>query len=147
MFRKLAIAAAAAMLLVLAQQPASAGEVLFGVTGSGATPSSLYTIDPTTGAATLVGPIGFDHVVSIDFHPGTGVRYGISNGGPCCSFPPDNTLITIDTTTGAGTAVVPVTGIANSPDMSFDSAGTLYAWNDPALDNLNTVDLTTGVAT
>ena len=31
--------------------------------------------------------------------------------------------------------------------MAFDSAGTLYTWNEPFIDRLNTVDLTTGVAT
>ena len=119
---------------------ASAAEILFGTSGAGGSASSLYTIDTGTGVATLVGPIGFSHVVSIDFDPLTGVLYGIENDG--------NTLITIDTATGVGTSTgVTVTGISQSPDMSFDSAGTLYTWSEPFPDHLNTVDLITGVTT
>lgn len=143
MSRNLAIAGTAAMSLTLAHLPANAGEILYGTTGAGRSASSLYTIDPSDGTATLVGAIGFDEVVSIDFHPITGVLYGISND----NFRAPNTLITIDTTTGVGTAVVTVTGINQSPDMSFASDGTLYTWSESSPDNLNTVDLTTGVAT
>jgi hypothetical protein len=100
MLRKAATAGAFGMALALAQAPANADDNLYGATGSSKTPSSLYTIDPATGAATQVGEIGFNHVVSIDFHPITGVLYGISNSGP------DRSLITIDPATGAGTLVV-----------------------------------------
>ncbi len=144
MSRNLAIAGTAAMSLALTQLPVGAGEILYGTTGAGNVASALYTIDTTTGGATLVGLIGFSHVVSIDFDPLTGVLYGIANSIPRGD---NNTLITIDTTTGAGTAVVAVTGIDQSPDMSFDSAGTLCAWNEPSVEDLYTVNLTTGVAT
>jgi hypothetical protein len=146
MLRKAATAGAFGMALALAQAPANADDNLYGATGSSKTPSSLYTIDPATGAATQVGEIGFNHVVSIDFHPITGVLYGISNSGP------DRSLITIDPATGAGTLVAhispPINSTAfNSPDMSFDTAGTLYTWSEPGIDRLTTVDLTTGAAT
>ena len=139
MFRNLAIAGTAAMSLALTQLPASA-EILYGTTGSGGVASSLYTIDTTTGVATLVGATGFNHVASIDFDPLTGVLYGISNEST-------KTLITIDTATGAGTAVVSVPDSNNWPDMSFDSAGILYTWSEPSPDNLNTVNLITGATT
>jgi hypothetical protein len=138
------------MSLALAQLPANAQQILYGVTGAGASASTLYTIDPTTGTATPVGTgIGFDEVVSIDFHP-NGTLYGIANGLNA-SPPIPATLIAINITTGIGTAVKEVIGaveiFSQSPDMSFDSFGTLYVWNEALVDNLTTVNLTTGVAT
>ncbi len=147
-FRNLAIAGTAAMSLALTQLPAGAAEVLFGTSGAGEdNASSLYTIDPTTGVATLVGPLGFNEVVSIDFDPLTGVLYGISNSvGSAIA----GRLITINTATGAGAVVAPVTGptITNNSqfsDMSFASDGTLYVW-DAFAERLITINLTTGVA-
>ncbi len=113
--------------------------ILYGITGSGRTASSLYTIDTSTGASTLIGATGFNEVVSIDFNPVTGTLYGISND--------TQQLITINTTTGAGTAVANMTWGKNSPDMSFNSAGTLYTWSEASPDRLNTVNLTTGATT
>jgi len=52
---------------------------LFGAAHSGgpSAPSTLYELEPTTGAATIVGPIGFNRVGGIDFHPMTGVLYAV----------------------------------------------------------------------
>lgn len=122
--------------LIAAGLPAQAAPILYGTTGSGNTASSLYRIDATTGAATLVGAIGFNEVVSIDFNPVDGLLYGISNGS--------HTLITINTTTGAGTAVATLLPAFQSPDMSFSPTGTLYSWSEPGPDNLNTINITTG---
>lgn len=146
--RVLFASAAAALFLAVAQQPVSAQQVLYGSTGSGLpgggdTPSSLYTINPATGASTLVGPIGFSGVNSIDFNPNTGVLYGIANE----SFLANSVLITINTQTGAGTLVAPLLPDFQSPDMSFNSSGTLYTWSEPFNDDLNTVNLTTGATT
>src|SRR5262245_22524449 len=41
-------------------------------------PSFLYAISPTTGAATLIGPIGFPGVGSLAIAP-NGVLYGIAD--------------------------------------------------------------------
>ena len=141
--RKLAVAATVLSSLAVAQQSASAAEILYGMTGAGGTASSLYTIDPTTGASTLVGATGFGHVVAMDFNPVDGLLYGISNSS-------GGTLLTIDVATGAGTAIATLGGSmtgSNAPDMAFNAAGTLYTWNEPFTDNLNTVDLGTGVGT
>jgi len=125
--------------------PADAS-TLYAVSGAGNAPSSLYTVDTTTGAATLVGATGFNHVTGLDFDPVTGVLYGhVSNlfgsGGA-------TQLLTINKTTGAG-ALVGTSGI-QSPDMSFNSAGTLYAWGEFTTivsDDLYTINLATGAAT
>lgn len=147
---------------------AQAQEQLFGVAGSGlggppgppVPLSTLYELSPTTGAVISTGPggsigaigaIGFPHVVAIDFHPTTGMLYGIAN-----SVPPfiagGSTLITINPVTGIGTFVAPITGLTfcafgdNLNDMSFDSGGTLFVWRQCSAE-LYTVDITFGVAT
>jgi hypothetical protein len=119
------------------------GDRLFATTGAGESPSTLYELDPLTGATLeIIGPINFDGVVSIDFHPATGVLYGISNSS--------KELITIDTETGAGTFIAAITGsmaadmYINSPDMTFDSEGILYTWSESSPDNLNVIDIVTG---
>jgi hypothetical protein len=76
----------------------------------------LYIIDISTGTATLVGNIGFfypDHqktVGALAFHPKTGVLYGAINGPGNAQT--DGALITISTSTGAGTLV------ARTPQLS-----------------------------
>jgi hypothetical protein len=114
------------------------GDRLFATSGAGSSPSTLYELDPATGATLRkIGPINFDEVVSIDFHPITGVLYGISNS--------NRELITIDTETGAGSFVATITGsmaansATKSPDMTFDSFGTLYTWSERNPDNLNVI--------
>jgi DNA-binding beta-propeller fold protein YncE len=62
--------------------------------------SSLYTVDTTTGTATLVGALGIgDGRFGLAYDPTTDTLYG--NGGDT------ETLYTIDVTTGAATAVGP----------------------------------------
>jgi hypothetical protein len=62
---------------------------------------NLYQVDPNTAASTLVGSIGFPAVFGIDFFFGS-TLFGLTNGGA---------LITINTTSGAGTFVAN-TGVA-----------------------------------
>lgn len=116
-----------ALLLTLGVSIESHASILFGATGSGGGTSSLYTINTSTGAGTLIGSIGFN-VSGISFDPTTGILYGLSGlrgAGPA-------TLVTINTATGAGTLVGLVTGPVNDgfPDISFDSAGNLFAWTE-----------------
>lgn len=134
--------AVAVMTLVVSINPVSAAETLYGTTGSGGAASSLYRIDPTTGASTLVGAIGFNEVVSIDFNPITGTLYGIANNGGG-----SKSLITISTSTGVGSFVAGLSPSFQSPDMSFGPTGTLYSWSEPFPDNLNTVNIVTGATT
>lgn len=119
---------------------------LFAVDGASGNPATLYQLNKATGAViAVVGPTGFGHVAAIDFDPMTGVLYGIDNNS--------DQLLTLNTTTGAGTVVATITWVGgvgchnNVPDMSFDSQGNLYAWREPCDDDLYRIDKVTGVAT
>ena len=130
---------------VLATGLAEAG-TLYGSAYSGPDGlADLYTIDPSTGADTLVGPIKFQRVSAMDFGP-DGRLYGVGERD-------DGTntvvLIVIDTATGLGTEVGPL-GIAAGravTDISFrPSDGRLYA-HLMTPQSIATIDHATGVAT
>jgi WD40 repeat protein len=127
--------------LFLISALASGQNTFYGATGAGGAASSLYTINSTTGATTLVGAIGFNGVGSLAFSP-AGTLYAIAgNSGSAVN----HQLITINTTTGAGT-LVGLTGEAdNITDISFRSDGVLFAMSGNA--GLYSVSTTTGVAT
>jgi hypothetical protein len=98
---------------------------VFGAAHAQRGPSTLYSIDRSTGAATAVGPIGFNQVGAMDFHPATGVLYATA------VRPSDATpvLITINPATGVGSEVGP-TGISDRvADVSFRTDGTLFLFN------------------
>ena len=121
----------------------SAGEILYGATGSQGVTSVLYQIDKTTGAGTAIGSIGFN-VSGIAFDPTSGILYGLS--GNADAGPAE--LVTINTTTGAGTLVGTVTGAVTDafPDITFDAAGNLYAWTENG-DRLVKIDKATAAVT
>ena len=86
--------------------------------------ATLYTIDSTTGAGTVIGTgMGFKQVGAIDLDPVSGTLYGIGRraGGNA------SVLITISTTTGVGTEVGPTGLTENVSDISFRSDGSLFA--------------------
>jgi streptogramin lyase len=97
---------------------ASCGDTLW---LSSAVTNKLWTVDPVTGTAHLVGSTG---------HALTGIAaygdqlYGAGGKG-------DNTFYRIDPSTGAATAIGPfghgTTRWINSISMSFDETGTLWA--------------------
>jgi hypothetical protein len=104
---------------------AHADSVLYGVTGSSNTASSLYTIDPVTGATTLIGSTGLSHVTGIDFDPITGVLYGVQSdlfGSGAAN------LLTIDPVTGLAT-IIGSTG-NQIPDITIGSDGVLRGWTE-----------------
>ena len=138
------------LVLVLLCGLAAAQETLYGSAyqGNGGA-ATLYEIDPSTGAPILIGPIGFNSVGAMDFHPTTGVLYGVGQR------PADgvDVLITIDPIGGAGTEVGPlvntVPGVGHW-DLSFRSDGTLFLDTfDGATGfcSLFEVDLGSGLAT
>jgi uncharacterized repeat protein (TIGR01451 family) len=111
-------------------------------------PSVLFQINPTNGAATMVGPIGFERVSAMDFGPGgtlfaTGERMDGSD---------INVLLTIDPCTGAGTEVGPTNVVGTGfgdvlADISFRRAdGVLFAYIEGG-DALGTLSTTTGAIT
>jgi hypothetical protein len=128
--------------------PPAAAQALFGATGGDSQASNFYSIDPTTGTATLIGPVGFDSVSGVAFHPTTGVLYavGIIAGGGL------HLLLTIDTATGAGTLVGPTNVFRASgcsdrvSDLSFRSDGTLYAYAESCA-QLGVINTSTGAFT
>ena len=124
--------------LGLFSAPASA-QVLWGSSSgeqNSTNDGSLFTINTSTGAATLIGPTGlltpqgFSAVSAIAFDPITGVLYGILGGATNGAQ-----LITINRTTGAGTVVGPLVGAgfnqastnSGSDSLAFAPDGTLYA--------------------
>jgi hypothetical protein len=128
------IALFAAGYLVLGAQ-ASEAQVLWGSSSKGAAnPSAIFTIDKTTGLATLVGTTGLgDGVSAIRFDPQSGTMYGIL-GSSCTGA----RLITIDPATGAGTLVGVLVGAGfdgglpglcagGSDALAFAPDGALYA--------------------
>ena len=62
--------------LAAAMVPAYAVPVLYAISGAGNATSNLYTVNTSTGAATLVGSTGFSTVTGLAFNPITGVLYG-----------------------------------------------------------------------
>ena len=120
---------------------------LYAVNGAGGASSSLYTLDSTTGAATLVGATGTNHVTGLAVDPITGVLYGVRSDFFGSG---DTQLLTIDKTTGAAT-VVGTTG-HQIPDITFRADGTLFGWSEApgdalGFDDLVMIDLVSGAAT
>ena len=134
--------------LLLSSPMCAQAQTLYAVDGAQGNPSSLYILDATDGSVVqTIGTIGFDHVVAISFDPITGILFGHANH--YCGQN-DGALITIDPATAGGT-FVGCTG-CTIPDVSFDSAGTLFGWAEQCSsglsdDDLVTIDLATGALT
>lgn len=128
---------------------ASGSPILYGITGSGNTASSLYTVDPLTGSTTLIGPTGLSHLTSLDFDPTSGVLYAVQSD---LYGSGDTNLVTLNTSTGAATIVGP-TG-AQIPDITIGSDGILRGWSEcspdptcPYYDDPIVIDKTNGAVT
>jgi hypothetical protein len=138
----------------LAAQP-STGTVFASSGFGGNNPGSLFTLNPSTGAATLVGSTGFGAVPAITFDR-DGTLFGSGGIAPTLPFPTaGNQLITINPKTGAGTLVGFFgTGIDGMAGLAVDPrTGTLYGVGaeTPAapglFTNLFTINKRTGAAT
>lgn len=123
-------------------------QTLFAVNSAGGGQSSLYTIDPDTLEATLVGQIdgpGVDPgaiVIAIAISP-DGLMYGLDIIG--------DTLLAIDKSSGDASPIGPTGFDANfAQDMDFDpSTGVLYwpGYFGGGATEMTTIDTSTGVAT
>lgn len=115
--------------------------VMYGITGAQNSNSTLYTIDTTTLATTLVGATGFSHMTGLAVNSVTGALYchvsDLSGSGTA----------QINKSTGAG-SVIGSTGTQVS-DLSFDTSGTLYGWtaSESGVNGLITIDLGTAAIT
>lgn len=135
------LSAFALLTLLAAPAVATAAPLqLYGITGSGDSPSSLYTVDPFTGAVTLVGATGLSHFTGIDF-AADGTLYGV--GGPF----PNKSLYTLNPATGAAT-LIGATG-EQIPDITIGADGVIRGWTEfgGAFDDPITLDPGTGDAT
>ena len=167
-----ALAAASLMPGPSAAQPGT----LYAVDGAGTqmgdcdgTLSNLYTMNPSTGAAALVGPIMINssqakHVTAIAVHPSSGVLYGVMTSQQAdCSDSNLSTLLSINTSTAAATVIGSNGSLEHQiPDIDFDPSGQLYGWSEgtpsgplaipsgigpgPGSDDLITIDITNGTA-
>lgn len=135
----------ATIMLIVAQQSSA---TLFGTQGQGASLageapplSMLYEINPTTGTTTLIGDVGY-LVTGMDYYDG--MLYGVTS----FNDPSFHGLITIDTSTGAGTPVGTGWGASlrnlTIAGMAIDSSGNAYGWQEPSFDDLTQINLTTG---
>jgi hypothetical protein len=132
--------------LLVAAVGVSRAATLYGAAYAGADGlATLYRIDPATGAAAAIGPIGFERVSGMDFGS-DGRLYGAGERADGTNTP---VLIVIDTGTGAGTEIGPL-GLAagqHVTDLSFRASDNqLYAYLDGP-DRVATVDHATGAAT
>ena len=125
---------------------AMATGTLYGIAYVGGGPSSLYVIDTSTGAPTLIGAVGFDRCSAMDFDAAR-TLWAVCNG-----FDSDDAaVITINTATGAGTKISSPPeshsfGSAYS-DMSFRNGdGKLYVYLESG-DGVGTLVPTTGALT
>lgn len=124
--------------------PPAAG--LYGArAGPSQTTSDLYTINPATGTATSVGPIGFA-VTGLAFRPSDGILFGATSNQSAAS--PAN-LITVDPVTGSGTLVgaFGTAGGSGLSDLAFRSDDVLFGYSPANPRRLYTVDQATGAAT
>jgi|GEM_PF-1179273 len=117
-------------------------------------PSNLYAIDPHSGAATPIGPIGFDNVTGLALLP-DGRLVGSARGDDLYGGTPTAILIEINRVTGAGMLIGvisdSVTGCGRMPDLTYDPAtDTLYGYGDycyGAPEGLFIIDPDTGAGT
>lgn len=119
--------------------------ILYGATGgASADPNTLLTIDPVTGAGTVVGDFGTGApMADLAFDP-SGTLYGWSQL--------DSDLYRIDKSTGGATRVGEAGLFTQNSGLAIDAAGTIYfggfdAELIPGLLGLAVIDPTTGAAT
>ncbi len=105
--------------------PVTVGPILK-ILGAGSN-GYLYSIVPTTGATTLIGPLP---TVMSDIAAYNGFLYGVS-------FTTPSVLYNINPNTGAGTVIGSGTGAALNA-LVFSSSGTLYAAGGDSLYTINT---------
>lgn len=111
-------------------------------TGAPSAVMQLYTIDPASGSATLVGSTGEVGLRGLGADPTTGYLYS-SYGSPQQTA--NTGIVRIDASTGA---VTPIGGSLAFVSLSFDSGGDLYGAGHPAQGGaiIYKIDVTTGSA-
>jgi hypothetical protein len=88
--------------------------------------ANFYEIDQGTGATTFIGPMGLGDIEGgLDFHPSTGVLYGVNAEGGATGG-----LFTVDLGSGAATVIGPILAaggsVIDASALAFDASGNLY---------------------
>jgi hypothetical protein len=147
-FRSLVVTALIALAGLLPPLGQARADTFYAAGGSNGVAGSLFTLNPATGAATLVAPLldagaGAYGLTGLAFDPGTGVLYGsTTNGSPSLSAH----LVTINTTTGLVTDIGAFGVGGTMSDLTFTPDGTLYGWRAANNHSLYTISPTTGAA-
>jgi uncharacterized repeat protein (TIGR01451 family) len=103
----------------------------------GADDNRLVEINPNSGAATPIGPIGFSGVDGLCFHPQTRALFGVTYGS--------NKIIRIDISTGKGTVVAShVMEGHRLNDMTFSPDGRMFIVTNDLPPKLYQVNPATG---
>lgn len=131
--RLAAIHVAAALLAAAASLASSAADTLYATSlrgeaaGGSFVAGNLYSVDPASAAAKLIGPIRLGDtavgITAVASHPRTGVFYGITAG---LSPAVPRSLVTVDLDSGHATLVAPIS--MRGSDLAFGPDGTLYMW-------------------
>jgi len=116
--------------------------------------NSLYTVDTSTGARTLVGSLGMPgSVMDLAWDYQNNEMYAIASNGPGGTNDNQSLLYTVDLTTGAGTLVTNISGDPCLMGLAIDHAGDFLATDlcssnsalyqiDPSTGNLTNLGLT-----
>ena len=105
------------------------GSTLYGTfipAGGGAAPSTLVTVDTTTGVLTTIGVTGFGPISGLAYDALSMTMFGVSAGNAAAN------LLGIDLTTGLATLIAPILNAAGAPldrigSIEFGPGGVLYA--------------------
>jgi extracellular elastinolytic metalloproteinase len=118
------------------------GSTLYGTTISGpGSASELRTMDPVTGASTIIGATGFGPISGLAYDVAADIMYGITGG-----FGAGAQLLRIDLATGVATSIG-VTGF-QAGSLEFGPDGNLYAGGTGVSSGeLWRVDIETGAGT
>lgn len=110
----------------------------------GSNSSNLYTVNPATGAVTIVGPTGRGFT-GLAFDPTSGILYGSTSTQSPLN---PRSLVTVNPATGT-TTLVGAYGLGltvTMADIAFDSAGQLYGYSSSGR-KLYKVDKSSGAPT
>ena len=107
------------------------------------TESMLLQIDPVTGKVIVIGNTGFANCKALDFNQNGNLYAKCQRPEP----PHEPVLIMLDPTSGEGTEIGETGITENISDIAIDTAGYLFAYEEPGGDhNLHQVDAGTGAA-
>jgi PEP-CTERM motif-containing protein len=122
---------------------------LYAASGSNGVGGSLYTVNPATGAATVVGPlvdsVGNPYGMSgMVWDASTSTLYGSTNFGSPTGA---GSLVTIDRNTGLVTVIGAIPAGAMADITIQPGTGTLFGWQSAGTHSLFTIDKATGAST